>query len=236
MSRLWIKLWGDMLADPKVARLPDWQWRKFVECLLLAGINDDNGKLQPVDDIAWMLHLAPARVEEALQSLSRVGVVRRETDGSWYVTNFNKRQDSPSKERTRKWRERERHSDGHGDTHDSTSTSTSTSSSDSCINDLTKVIKDYENEVGPLTKRIMDALTAAVDEYSADWIIQAIGEAARNNKRSWSYVEAILKRWKVDGFQSRRNGNGITALQPEDMQRQLDKSAPVFRAPENGVA
>lgn len=229
MSRLWIKLWVDMLADPKVARLPDWQWRKFVECLMLAGSHDDNGKLQPVDEMAWMLHLAPEKVEEALQSLSRVGVVRRETDGSWLVVNFNKRQDSPSKERTRNWRKR--HSDGHGDTHDSTSSS----SSDSSINDLTRVFKAYEAEVGSLTKSISAILTDAVETYSADWIVQAIGEAARNNARSWSYVEAILKRWKVDGYQSRKSGNG-KVLPAEEYERQLDKVAPRFSASQNGGA
>jgi DNA replication protein DnaD len=45
-----------------------------------------------------------------------------------------------------------------------------------------------------------------MEDYSGEWIEAAIKEAVRNNARNWAYVEAILKRWKVDGFQSRKNG------------------------------
>ena len=55
-------------------------------------------------------------------------------------------------------------------------------------------------------------LTAAEKDYPAGWIPAALEEASRQNKRSWAYAEAILKRWKVDGFQSVKkpsnNGNG----------------------------
>jgi DnaD/phage-associated family protein len=60
----------------------------------------------------------------------------------------------------------------------------------------------YEKEIGPLTPVISDALREAEKEYPASWFAFAFGEAARNNKRSWGYVEAILKRWKREGFQS----------------------------------
>lgn len=60
----------------------------------------------------------------------------------------------------------------------------------------------YENEIGALTPMMRDELMDAENTYPAEWIVSAIGEAARQNKRNWKYILAILKRWKVEGFQS----------------------------------
>ena len=67
------------------------------------------------------------------------------------------------------------------------------------------VYRLYESEVGTITQVIADRIGEAIDTYPGDWFKPAFEEAARNNKRNWAYVEAILKRWKSDGFQS-RNG------------------------------
>jgi len=58
----------------------------------------------------------------------------------------------------------------------------------------------YEQEIGALTPIIADALKDAEDTYAADWIEDALRVAAENNKRNWKYAEAILKRWKAQGF------------------------------------
>ncbi len=67
-----------------------------------------------------------------------------------------------------------------------------------------KVFKSYESEIGVLTSLIGNEIKAFLeqDNVSPDWIVAAIEEASRNNKRSWSYVSAIIKRWQVEGFQS----------------------------------
>lgn len=234
----WIKLWTELLSDMKIARLPDWQWRRFAEFLLLAGMNNDAGILQPVDEMAWLLHSAPEKVEDALQCLSKVGVVRQETDGSWRVVNFEKRQASPSKERTERYRERKdwnaRHGDGHSDGHsDGSSDSHSTSSSSTSLNDSSsdslkvsesfkRVARAYEREIGPLTATISDDLQVALEKYPEDYITAALQEAARNNKRSWSYANAICKRWMTDGFQSQNKVNGKVV--------KVEDKYPVFRA------
>jgi DNA replication protein len=57
----------------------------------------------------------------------------------------------------------------------------------------------YEENIGPLTPIIADLLRDAEGEYPAEWIEEAIGLAVQNNKRSWRYAEAILKRWKEEG-------------------------------------
>jgi DNA replication protein len=61
------------------------------------------------------------------------------------------------------------------------------------------IFRLYEENIGPLTPLIADALKDAEQIYSAEWIAETIDLAVRNNKRSWRYCEAILKRWKEEG-------------------------------------
>ena len=61
------------------------------------------------------------------------------------------------------------------------------------------IFKLYEENIGPLTPLIADVLKDAEDLYSAEWIGESIELAVKNNKRSWKYCEAILKRWKEEG-------------------------------------
>jgi len=61
------------------------------------------------------------------------------------------------------------------------------------------IFKLYEENIGPLTPMIADALKDAEDLYEPEWIVDAIEIAVKNNKRNWRYCEAILKRWKEEG-------------------------------------
>jgi DNA replication protein len=57
----------------------------------------------------------------------------------------------------------------------------------------------YEQNVGMLTPLIADELKDAEKQYSADWIRDAIKEAALHNKRSIKYIAKILENWSVEG-------------------------------------
>ena len=61
------------------------------------------------------------------------------------------------------------------------------------------IFRLYEENIGPLTPLIADALKDAEEIYSAEWVSETIGLAVMHNKRSWKYCEAILKRWKEEG-------------------------------------
>lgn len=61
------------------------------------------------------------------------------------------------------------------------------------------VFRLYEENIGPLTPMIADALKDAEETYHAEWIAEAIELAVKNNKRNWKYCEAVLKRWKDEG-------------------------------------
>lgn len=57
----------------------------------------------------------------------------------------------------------------------------------------------YEANVGLLTPLIADALKEAENDYPALWIEDAIKLSVEQNKRSWSYIRAILERWRREG-------------------------------------
>lgn len=57
----------------------------------------------------------------------------------------------------------------------------------------------YEQNIGALTPLVAEYLREAETRYPPTWIEEAIALAVSNNKRSWRYVEAILKRWLADG-------------------------------------
>jgi len=57
----------------------------------------------------------------------------------------------------------------------------------------------YQENIGPLTPIIADALREAEDIYPVEWIKEAIHIAVQNNVRRWRYVESILDRWQKEG-------------------------------------
>ena len=67
------------------------------------------------------------------------------------------------------------------------------------------VFKLYEENIGPLTPLIADALKDAEEMYDPAWIADVIEIAVKNNKRNWKYCEAILKRWKEEGTHGQKN-------------------------------
>ncbi len=66
------------------------------------------------------------------------------------------------------------------------------------------VFKIYEENIGPLTPMIAEALKEAETLYPAPWIEEAIRIAVENNVRRWRYAEAILQNWHEKGKDERR--------------------------------
>jgi DNA replication protein len=59
----------------------------------------------------------------------------------------------------------------------------------------------YEQNIGLLSPLIADHLKDAADLYPQEWIEAAFREAVQHNKRNWSYISAILRRWETEGRQ-----------------------------------
>jgi DNA replication protein len=60
----------------------------------------------------------------------------------------------------------------------------------------------YEQNIGLLSPLLADELKDAADLYPEEWIEAAFREAVQHNKRKWSYIRAILRRWETEGRQA----------------------------------
>jgi len=61
------------------------------------------------------------------------------------------------------------------------------------------IFRLYQENIGPLTPIIADALREAEDIYPVEWVEEAIQIAVQNNVRRWRYIEKILDRWQKEG-------------------------------------
>ena len=105
-SKYWIKLYHEILDDPKMGRLTDRLWRRTIELLLMAGDTDEGGYLPDVKDIAWRMRANIEETETELYELAEYGILSLK-DGNWLVTNFASRQmPMNSSERARRWRKK----------------------------------------------------------------------------------------------------------------------------------
>ena len=93
-TKYYIKLFHEVLDDPKMCRLVDRLYRRTIELFLIAGDfggEDKSGSLPPIYDMAWRLRLTDEELERDLIELAKVGIVYQDGD-RWTVTNFSKRQ------------------------------------------------------------------------------------------------------------------------------------------------
>ena len=85
------------------------------------------------------------------------------------------------------------------------------------------IYKLYEENIGPLTPLIADALKDAETEYPPEWIEEALGEAVKRNKRNWKYVEAILRGWKEEGRGKEQNRQNAEELRGRDVEKLVEE-------------
>ena len=66
---------------------------------------------------------------------------------------------------------------------------------DSCVDGLQEVIDFYSNNIGFLNPYGLKILESYVEEMSSDLVIYAMQIAVENNKKTISYIKAILNNW-----------------------------------------
>ena len=91
-SKYWIKLWHDILDDPKMGGMEDRLWRRTIEMFLLAGEHQTGGILPPVSEMAWRLHLSPTALSNDMDKLIELGIITDAGEGMYIITNFTERQ------------------------------------------------------------------------------------------------------------------------------------------------
>jgi hypothetical protein len=107
MPDYWLKLYMEILDDPKMATLPDRLWRRIIEIFMVAKRLGKDGDLPDTPQIAWMLRMNSDDLQLDLQQILSLGIIKRIETG-WHIVNFTKRQGPASAaERKRQQRERE---------------------------------------------------------------------------------------------------------------------------------
>lgn len=95
MKLSWVKLWIEIIYDPKVLQL-DYPTRWFIiDCFGIAGTVNEEARLGSVVEIELILPRGETGVKKKLSTLSKIGIVH-EKKGVWYLTNWSKRQGKPS--------------------------------------------------------------------------------------------------------------------------------------------
>jgi DnaD/phage-associated family protein len=84
------------------------------------------------------------------------------------------------------------------------------------------IFRLYEENIGPLTPLIAEALGEAEDTYPALWIEEAIRIAIERNKRNWRYIETILERWQHEGFHGKKEKHTDRRDSEKDRQRYVE--------------
>lgn len=109
MSDYWLKLYCEILDDPKMGTLSDHLWRRAIELMLAAKRLGKDGLLPGAEQIAWMLRLSDvAQLQSDLEAIAATGIIQPEGEG-WLIVNFARRQGpSTSTERKRQQRDRKR--------------------------------------------------------------------------------------------------------------------------------
>lgn len=109
----WIRMYPEMLDDPKIGRLPDdLKWR-FTSLCLLAGEFDHAGELRDgeiatnLDDIAWRLRCDIAELMEQVSTLVSAGLLHWDNQ-VLVVSAFAKRNGTSQEERRKWWQESKR--------------------------------------------------------------------------------------------------------------------------------
>jgi DNA replication protein len=69
------------------------------------------------------------------------------------------------------------------------------------------IFRLYEDHIGPLTPLLSEALNEAQELYPEEWIEDAFRIAVEYNKRSWRYIEAVLRRWQEGGRDEQNRGD-----------------------------
>lgn len=76
---------------------------------------------------------------------------------------------------------------------------TTTASGNNSTNDMSELVKIYENVIGMINSFTHDWLNDIISLYGFTWCKEALLEAEKRGKRNKKYVEGILQNWQTSG-------------------------------------
>ena len=105
--------------------------------------------------------------------------------------------------------------------------------------ELAQIVQRYESSIGMFPRSALEKLQGWREVFGVEMILLAIDKAAEASRRSWNYVDGILRNWKHEGirtpgdaaasdeqYQSRQqqgNRAGNARKPAEDVGSQLDR-------------
>jgi len=205
----YIYFWTDALHNIKIYRLNLAQRGAWAWICLLAGECDKGGRIEKggkplsMDEIADSLHIKSKSERKELDVMIEKMIVAESlvwNDGHvLVVTNFRERNPmlppnikDANSARVKLHREREKQMQ------------------DTRLTDgnFAEYCKIYESNIGLLAPLIGEQLKELSDKYSSEWFKEAVKLACSNNVRRLSYISAILDRWKIEGYKSKKLKQG----------------------------
>ena len=211
-SKYYLKLYHEILDDPKMMKLTDRLFSLTIKLFLLAGDYERDGFLPDIEDMTWRLRAIQDELETDLADLASTGIVQMKDD-RWYVSKFAERQEpvAPT-ERWRRWKARQRKAEYYltDDNESANEPQTKRLTDKMILNEITSDDKGigviytlYEHEIGVISPLISDDINAYWNDITENnrelWFKGAIGKSAMANKRSWAYIKAILDSWLQAG-------------------------------------
>ena len=220
----WIKLYCEILDDPKMGRLSSDLWRKAVELFLLAGRFGRGGVLQPVEELAWCLNTSKERMGRVLDKLAEVQIVSQLECGDWMVTHFASRQGPVSaSERQAKHRrygkvaarvshdnvtdiyiekdlEKEKENLLYRDVTSAENLAVVVQKATDRAGRVAGVLKEFNFSLNESAGQIIDGWLDEFPGEEGEAIIgRAIEHAANHSANSLAYVHRILAGWRANG-------------------------------------
>ena len=92
------------------------------------------------------------------------------------------------------------------------------------IEEKPNIFAQYEDNIGTISPMLAEELKEAEAEYSGSWIDEAFKIAVTQNKRNWSYISAILRRWAAEGRDGgRENGKSGRHTQADNPEKYIEE-------------
>lgn len=103
----WMRLYVEVLNDPKVQNIPDYLFKTWINLLLIARINDQRGRIpDSIKDLAFMLHLPEKKALEHVEQLTAFGLIDDGIMHNWEIRQFESDKDPTNNERQKRYRSR----------------------------------------------------------------------------------------------------------------------------------
>jgi len=231
--RRWIKLWTQESLYGSISREldPDERWA-WIGLLLLAGDSIELGKVCAAPRIPW----TDKQIADILQIPESTWLAAKEKmllhekienhGGILSIVNWDKYQGEFDKaeymrDYMREYRKTMRKTNSKTVNSKATNCKTveqtrpegrggeqSTITTATTSENLAKIAKLYEDNISRLTSVIGERLKDIADKYPAGWFEEALKEALGLEHRNLKYIEAILERWKVEGFKAPKKLEG----------------------------